>query len=69
MSIQTIETITDDLNQKGYCIVKNVLCKEEITNATELFYSWKNSIPDLDKIHSEKVLYDFIYNTILTFIN
>ena len=52
MSIQTIETIIDDLNLKGYCIVKNVLCKEEITNATELFYSWKNSIPDLDKIHS-----------------
>ena len=52
MSIQTIETISNDLNQKGYCIVKNVLCKEEITNATELFYSWKNSIPDLDKIHS-----------------
>ena len=43
--------IKNDLNEKGYCIVPNVLNSEEVTEAKNLFYNWKSTIPNHDKLH------------------
>ena len=39
------------LQQKGYCIIPNVLNEEEILTAKKLFFEWKQKIPNIDKIH------------------
>ena len=44
--------ITLELENKGYCIVPNILSNEEITEAKQLFYTWQKDIPNHDKIHN-----------------
>ena len=46
MDVQT------ELTNKGYCIIPNILSKDEITEAKQLFYSWQKTIPNHDKIHN-----------------
>ena len=33
--------IVDDLAVKGYCVIRNVLSDEEVTEALQLFYTWQ----------------------------
>ena len=40
-----------ELKEHGYVIIENVLSEEEINKAKELFYEWKNKIPNIDKFH------------------
>ena len=35
----------------GYAIIPNILTKEEISHYTNLFESWRTSVPDLDYHH------------------
>ena len=43
--------IKNELLEKGYCIVPNVLSIEEINEAKQLFYNWQKTIPNHDKMH------------------
>jgi hypothetical protein len=43
--------IRAELETKGYCVIPNVLKKEECLQAYNMFHEWKNSIPNHDKIH------------------
>ena len=47
-----IENIKKQLNKHGWCIVPNVLTKDEIYKAKQLFYDWKNSIENHDYLHN-----------------
>nr|QFG74542.1 MAG: hypothetical protein [Megaviridae environmental sample] len=47
-----ISTIKEELQQNGYCIIKNVLSSDEIKFCKEKFYDWKKTIPNHDKMHS-----------------
>lgn len=42
----------EELKENGYTIIPNVLNDSEVAEATKLFFNWKNSIPDIDKLHS-----------------
>ena len=41
----------EELKEKGYCIIENVLSPSEIETATRYFRTWQNSIPNLDEFH------------------
>ncbi len=41
-----------NLQENGYVIIPNVLNNYEINHAKELFFNWKNSIPNIDKLHN-----------------
>lgn len=47
-----IEKYILDLKENGYVIIPNVINKEEILYAKKLFYTWKDSITDHDKMHN-----------------
>jgi len=40
-----------DLLIQGYTIIPNILSTDEVNTAKQLFYDWKNTIPDHDKLH------------------
>lgn len=42
-----------DLNNKGYCIIPNILNPNEIFTAKELFYDWYSSVPNIDYLHNK----------------
>ena len=42
--------IQEQLDTKGYCIIPNILNKDEINIAIESFKEWQNSIPDHEHI-------------------
>ena len=42
-----------NLNDKGYCIIYNVLNQNEILKAKQMFHNWYGSIPNLDKYHKK----------------
>ena len=44
--------IREEIEEKGYCVVPNVLTDEEHENAYNLFHSWKNTIDNHDYIHN-----------------
>lgn len=44
--------ICKELDEKGYCIIPNVLSNEEVEVAKQLFYKWQKTIPNHNKIHS-----------------
>lgn len=44
--------IVSELQNKGYCIVPNVLSSEEVDEAKQLFYKWQKSVPNHDKLHN-----------------
>ena len=46
-----IDTIKQELKEKGYCIVPNVLNSNEVSDAKKLFYDWQSTIPNHDKLH------------------
>ena len=48
-----LEKYIESLETNGYVIIPNVITDEEVNIAKELFYKWKNSIPNHDKIHSQ----------------
>ncbi len=45
--------ISKELNEKGYCIIPNVLSENEINYAKDLFYKWQKTIPNHNKIHNQ----------------
>ena len=47
------ETIKAYIAQNGFAIITNVLDQNEINNTKQMFYDWKNSIPNFDKIHDK----------------
>ena len=47
-----MDSFKTELEQNGYCIIKNILSDEEINNAKNMFFDWKNKIPNLDKLHN-----------------
>ena len=40
------------LIENGYVIIPSMLCESEVNKAKDLFFKWKNSIPNFDKIHN-----------------
>lgn len=40
-----------ELENNGYTVIHNVIDNQEIITAKNMFYSWKNTIPDHDRIH------------------
>jgi ectoine hydroxylase-related dioxygenase (phytanoyl-CoA dioxygenase family) len=50
----------EELYQKGYCIIPNVLDENEIKIASDLFRTWQSKIPAHDKIH-DKIDHHGIY--------
>lgn len=40
-----------DLEDKGYCVIDNILDDDEIQKALEYYYNWLNSYPQIKKIH------------------
>ncbi len=47
-----MEKFIDELKINGYCIIPNILSELEINEAKNLFYKWKNSVPNIDKLHN-----------------
>ena len=47
-----IEKYIINLKENGYVVIPNVLNIDEINKAKNLFINWKNSIPNLDKLHN-----------------
>jgi len=47
------QDIQKSLEEKGYCIIENVLNPNEIFKAKELFHDWFESVPNLDKFHTK----------------
>ena len=45
--------IKEELNNKGYVIIQNMLNPNEIFNAQELFYDWFESVPNLNEFHTK----------------
>jgi len=54
------ETIINNLNDYGYCIIPNVLNKSEIDHALNLMKEWQKTIPNHDEVH-RKINPHFIY--------
>ena len=47
------ETIKNYISENGFAVITNVLSTEEVNNAKEMFFEWKNSIPDFDMVHNK----------------
>lgn len=47
-----MEVYIRDLRQNGYVVIPDILNKEEIDIASSMFYNWKSTIKDHDKIHN-----------------
>lgn len=57
-----IEQIKQELSNKGYVIIPNILTSEEINSYSQEFHKWRNSIENLDSIHkriSPHLIYKF----------
>lgn len=47
------QTIKENLEKNGYCIIENMLNPNEVFQAKELFYDWYDSIDNFDYVHSK----------------
>ena len=57
-----IDQIKQELSNKGYVIIPNILTSEEINLYSQEFHKWRNSIDNLDSIHkkiSPHLIYKF----------
>lgn len=45
--------ITNELNEKGFVVIPDVLCKHKIENALHMFKDWRERIENFDIIHSK----------------
>tara|TARA_B100001248_G_C27392478_1_gene463273 strand:- start:105 stop:974 length:870 start_codon:yes stop_codon:yes gene_type:complete len=57
-----IEEIKQELSNKGYVIIPNILTSKEINLYSQEFHKWRNSIENLDSIHkriSPHLIYKF----------
>ena len=43
----------EELNEKGYCVIENILNPDEIFKAKEMFHEWYDSIPNMDVMHGK----------------
>ena len=49
----TPEQIISNLDTKGYVVIPNVLSEDEVRHSLDLFHNWKDSIPNLEKMHNK----------------
>tara|TARA_B100001123_G_C15337008_1_gene1033248 strand:- start:382 stop:1377 length:996 start_codon:yes stop_codon:yes gene_type:complete len=47
------ELISKELEEKGYCVVPNILSESEIKYSKNEFKKWQSTIPDHDKMHDK----------------
>ena len=47
-----MDSIKKQLENNGFCVITNILSKEEIENALLMFRNWQKTIPNHDWIHS-----------------
>lgn len=47
------ETIKNYISEHGFAVITGVLSTEEVNKAKEMFFEWKNSIPNFDSIHDK----------------
>ena len=45
------ESIKQELKDKGYCIVDNILNSQEVEELKKEFYQWQKSIPEYNRLH------------------
>ena len=45
--------MNQELKENGYTIVPDVLTSEEVEQAKEMFYTWKDTVPNHDLIHKQ----------------
>lgn len=48
-----MSAIIKELQEKGYCVVDQVLNESEVETAKNMFYNWQKTIPNHDMIHSK----------------
>ena len=41
-----------ELKTKGYCVIPDIISRDEVNEAKQLFYNWQKTIPNHDKIHN-----------------
>ena len=47
-----IDTIRSELEEKGYCIIEDILTEKEVEEYKELVYEWQKTIPNHDEVHA-----------------
>ena len=47
-----LEKYIKNLRENGYVVITGVLNLDEVNEAKEMFYNWKNSIPEFEKFHN-----------------
>lgn len=57
MSTEMMQTygnidVIQELKEKGYCVIPNVLSSEEVDVAKQMFFDWQKTIPNHDYIHN-----------------
>ena len=45
--------IKNELEEKGYVVIPNVISSEEIKTYTDEFHKWRTSVDNLDKLHNK----------------
>lgn len=45
--------VKEELKEKGYCVIPNILSFENIRELKEEFNNWKNTIPNYERLHKE----------------
>ena len=55
-----ITQIKQELDDKGYVVIPNILTSDEIDLYSQEFHKWRNSIENLDTIH-KRINPHFIY--------
>ncbi len=49
---QNMQQFQQDLQEKGYCIIENILTEDEVQNVLEHFYRWLDSSPQIKRLHN-----------------
>ena len=47
------EYFETELQEKGYCVIKDILTQTEIKDAYDEFHKWRTSIDNFDEIHKK----------------
>ena len=52
LQTETSMNVLSEIQTKGYCVIPNVLSKEEIDYAKRSFYEWQKTVPNHDVMHN-----------------
>ena len=47
-----IQKIKDTLSTKGYVVIPNIISKEKVEIAKQMFYKWQKTIPNHEELHT-----------------